>query len=113
VDVGDDLQPSNAELAWRLERIQDTLNGVIGRPEYLSDKQALDYRFTEVKGHIDDLRRVHADDVRELHARITEQAKTGVEHRYHWRTMLLTGVLPALATIAGIVATIIISRGGK
>jgi hypothetical protein len=110
--VGVSDEPSNAELAWRLGRIQDTLNGVIGRPEYLSDKQALDYRFTEIKGHIDDLRRVHGDDVRELHARITAQAEAGAQHRMHWRTLLWTGALPAAVAAASAFLSFLISHGG-
>lgn len=106
-------QPSNAELAWRLEKIDDKLNGVIGRPEYLSDKQGLDYRFAEVKGHIDDLRNVHAEDVRELHARITEQAQSGRDNKMLWRQVLIEGALPALVSLAGVLVTLWIARGGR
>jgi hypothetical protein len=105
-------EPSNAELAWRLQNIQQMLAGLIGRPEYDADQRAADRRFTELAADIEDVRRQHAEDVRVLHERITEQARNGVEHRMHWRSVILTGVLPALVTGTGILVTWLISRGG-
>lgn len=103
---------TTGELARRLDDIQRLLTGVVGHPEYAADKRGLDYRFGEVKADIEDLRRVHADDVRELHARISEQARAGVEHRMHWRSLLLTGVFPALMTGLGVLVAWLVAHGG-
>ena len=106
-----DDQPTNFELARRLEEIRQMLGGVVGHPEYAADKRALDYRLSSLSGElgderrdrvaaIDQERRERADAVKAVNDRIDEQARAGLENRRHWRELLWQGALPALATIA-------------
>lgn len=103
-------EPSNGELARRLDDIRHMLGSVVGHPEYAADKRALDYRLTDMGDEIaqerrdrvdaiDLERRERAEAVKAVNDRITEQATAGLEHRRHWRELLWQGALPALATI--------------
>lgn len=105
-------EPTNSELAWRLDRIQDTLVGLVGHPEYLADKRAADYRMAEIERRIAEEARERAADVEALHQRISDQAKAGAEHRMQWRSLLWTGALPALVTLIGVIVSIWIAHQG-
>ena len=40
------------------------------------------------------------------------QARNAGENRMHWRSLILTGVLPALVALIGVIVTIALSHGG-
>jgi hypothetical protein len=105
-------EPSNAELAWRLQRIQETLNGVVGRPEYDADKRSTDYRFSDLAHDLAEERRERTEAVKAIRELVEAQAKNAGESRMHWRSLILTGVLPALVALAGVIVTIALSHGG-
>jgi hypothetical protein len=117
-------EPTNGELARRLEEIRQMLGGVVGHPEYAADKRALDYRLSSLSGElgderrdrvaaIDQERRERSDAVKAVNDRITDQAKAGLEHRRHWRELMWQGALPALATIiVGLLALWAAHSGG-
>jgi hypothetical protein len=105
-------EPTNGELAWRLERISDMLAGVVGRPEYTADKRGIDHRLNDFDLRLSEERRERERAVKELGDRITAQAQAGIEHRMHWRTLLWTGLLPAVVAAIGVVAAIWINHGG-
>lgn len=116
--------PSNGELARRLDEIRGMLGSVVGHPEYAADKQGLDFRLGNLAGQIADERRdraaaiererdERAEAVKALNDRFTEQAKAGTEHRRHWRELLWQGALPAVATlIVGLLALWAAHSGG-
>lgn len=106
-----DDQPTNGELARRLEEIRQMLGGVVGHPEYAADKRALDYRLSSLSGElseerhdrvaaVEQERRERSEAIKAVNDRITSQVRDGVENRRHWRELLWQGALPALATIA-------------
>lgn len=116
-------EPTNGELERRLQDIQRMLSAVVGVPEYAADKRASDFRQSEVERDLAEERRERsaaisqeradrAEAIREVSQRMTEQAKAGLEHRMHWRGLLLTGVLPAVVALLGILVTLWISHHG-
>lgn len=105
-------EPSNAELAWRLQRIQDTLSGVVGRPEYDADKRSADYRFADLARDLAEERRERTEAVKAVRELVAAQARNAGENRMHWRSLILTGVLPALVALIGVIVTIALSHGG-
>jgi hypothetical protein len=110
--VGYDVQPSNGELARGIADLKAMVASLIGRAEYAAFQQGLEYRFSELTRLAEAERLARENDVKELTERLNNQAKTGAEHRMHWRSVILTGVLPALVTGLGILVTWIISHGG-
>jgi len=116
-------EPTNGELARRLEDIQRMLSGVVGHPEYEADKRGSDFRLSEVERDLAEERRERAaaigqeradraEAIREVNQRISDQAKAGAEHRMHWRELLLTGVLPAVVALVGVLVTILLNYHG-
>ena len=117
-------EPSNGELARRLDDIRQMLAAVVGHPEYAADKRALDYRMQGLEDQvteerhdrmraIEQERRERAEAVKAVNDRISEQARAGLEHRRHWRELLWQGALPALATLAaGLLALWLAHSGG-
>ena len=77
------------------------LAGLVLYPEYRESQRGIDRRFEELAADIEELRRQHEQTV-----------KASAEHRMQWRSVILTGVLPALVTALGILVTVIISHGG-
>lgn len=105
-------EPSNGELARRLDTIQGLVQGLIGRQEYLADQRATDRRIGVIEADVQRLDKELAETTRGLHDRIDEQAKSGVEHRRHWQELLFIGLLPSVVTALGILLTIWMN-GGK
>jgi hypothetical protein len=110
VVVGD--EPSNAELGRRLDDIQRMLASLVGRDVYLSDQRGTEYRLADLARDLEQERTDRASAIAAVSRRLDEQAKAGAEHRQHWRSLLLTGVLPAAVTLAGILVTLWISHHG-
>jgi hypothetical protein len=109
-------EPSNAELAWRLERIQDMLGGVVGRPEYISDKAGFDYRLQKNERTIAEARRELGQAIKDVKDQITKHEnkheERADENRINWRSLLLTGVLPAVVALLGVLATLYVKQHG-
>lgn len=105
-------EPTNWELARQLQDIKQMLGVVVGLPEYAADRRALDYRLDELRRDLQAERRERAEDVKAVNDRLDSQAKAGVEHRMHWRSLLWTGALPAFVALAGVLVTLWIAHSG-
>jgi hypothetical protein len=105
-------EPSNADLAWRLDQIARRLDDVIGRAEYTADRRGLDRELAELRRDLDEERRMRSEAIKATSERLDEQARSGAENRMHWRTLLWTGVIPALVALIGVAVTLLISHGG-
>jgi hypothetical protein len=105
-------EPSNGELAWRLDDMRKMLQDLVGRAEYSAHQQAIDLRFARLGDDVQDLRRTHETDVGKLHTRIDGQAATMAANRLSWRAIVYTGIIPALLVGAGILVQLWLS-GGK
>lgn len=108
--MGDEV--TTGELARRLEDIRQLLATLVGRDVYLSDKQGTEWRLNELARDLQRERDERAADVKAVNDRLDTQAKAGVEHRMHWRALVLTGVLPAVVALFGIIVTLWISHHG-
>ena len=67
-------EPTNGELAWRLEQIRITLADLIGRREYDLATRELDLRFGELQRQLGEQRRDTDEEIRQVHQRITDEA---------------------------------------
>ena len=94
-------EPSNSELARRLDDIQRMVAGLVVYPEYRESQRGIDRRFAELAQDIEELRRQQAEHV-----------KATADHRMQWRSLILTGVLPALVAAIGILVTVLLYHGG-
>lgn len=103
---------STGELARRLDTIQITLAGLVGRAEYAADLRATEHRMSELAADIEDARRQHAEDIRAVHQRITDGARDAKDHTMSWRNALYVGVLPALVVLLSILAQIWLAHPG-
>jgi hypothetical protein len=121
VVVADDV--TTGELARSIGELKSMVGGLISRHEYAADQRAVGYRFSEFATDIQDLRNQHNDDVKALHDRITDQGKAfneqiakdrqrAEDNRVNWRGHLLTGVIPALVALAGVLVTIYVKQHG-
>ena len=108
--MADDV--TTGELARRLADIQQSLATLIGRDMYLSDKQGTEWRLGELARDLEQERRERAGDVSALNARLDEQVKAAGESRGRWHDRLVTGVLPALVALLGVLVTLWINHGG-
>lgn len=115
--------PSNWELARRLDDIHRMLAGVVGHPEYAADKRAVDFRLAELERDLAEERRERAAAieteraardaaVRAVGKRLDDQAKADGESRGRWHDRLWTGALPAVVALLGVLVTLWISHHG-
>lgn len=106
-------EPSNAELGRRLDDIQRMVASLVGRDVYQSDQRGTEYRLAGLARDLDQERKDRAEGDQVLSGRLDGQAKAVAEHRMHWRSLLWTGVLPALATLTvGLLALWAAHSGG-
>lgn len=106
-----DAEPSNAELARRLNDIAVLLQQVVGRPEYTADQRHSEHRFTEIERDIADVRRMHGEDVKDVNKRIDDVTKSSGSNL---RQALYNGLLPAIFLVVGLLVTILLAfKGGK
>ena len=105
-------EPTNGELARGIADLKAMLTAVVSRAEYEAWKDGQGYRLAELARRDDEERAAREADVRELHARLDEQARAVSNSRQHWRSLIWTGALPAMATILAAVLTYLITRGG-
>jgi hypothetical protein len=110
VDVPD--EPSNGELGRGIDRLTTMLTSLVGRAEYNAHQEGIDRRFADLGTIIQEVRQVHADDVRELHQRIGNHEKSETSNRQSWRSILYTGIVPAVLVAVGILVQWIIAHGG-
>jgi hypothetical protein len=103
-------EPTNWELSRRLQDIQQMLAGVVGHPEYAADRQANEYRLSELQRQVEAERRQRAEELKAVNDRVDKQAEAGVEHRQHWRTLLWTGALPATVALIGVIVALLIAH---
>ena len=106
-------EPSNTELARRLDDQYRLLQALIGRNEYTADQRANDHRFAEVAADLADVRHQHAEDTRVLHERISTGAQSHVNHQRHWQQLIFTGLIPALVAVVAILAELWVNQGGS
>lgn len=107
-----DEQPTNGELAWRLEQIRLNIVELVGRREYDLAQRELDRRFAELQRQLAEQRRDTDEEIRAVHQRITDEAKRAAEHKASWRTIVYTGLIPACVVFLSIIAQIWLAKGG-
>lgn len=91
-------EPSNAELAWRLEAIQRQLAELVGRPEYQARLESAERRFGEL-----------GTDVVHLGTRIDEHEHSHATSSLSWRAIIYTAIPSALMVLVGIAVQIWLS----
>lgn len=105
-------EPTNRELAWRLDQIQSTLSGAVGRLEYIADKRGTDQRLDTLERGISEAKRSGFEAIGRVNARMDEHEKSHKAAGVRWQTLLWTGVLPVLVAAIGVLATLYLSHGG-
>jgi hypothetical protein len=104
--------PSNWELARRLDDIHRLLGGLVGDREYKADQRGTERRLAGLEDDLAEERRERAEAVRAVRELVETQAKRAAEGRMSWRSALWTGLLPALVAAIGVIVTVLLSHGG-
>jgi hypothetical protein len=97
-------EPSNSELAWRLEAIQRSVGELVGRPEYTARQEAAERRFSDLAADVAALERRHDDDIAKIHRRIDDHERDHKDSHHSWRNAIYVGIVPALVAAAAILA---------
>jgi hypothetical protein len=106
-------EPTNGELARRLDDIYRTLQGSIGQPQYVADQRRIDDRLEDLRRGDAEERRDREAAVRAVHQRITDELASAANNKLSWRTILYTGVIPALIVLLSILVQIWLHGGTK
>lgn len=115
-------EPSNTELAWRLDQITVLVQGLVSRNEYNTQLAHNEHRFTELERDIEQEKsaretgigaertaREKADEV----LRDRQDAAT-TSNSSNFRQAIYNGFLPGIICALGLLVTILLtSRGGK
>lgn len=91
-------EPSNTELAWRLEEIRRLHSELVSRAEYSARLEAAEHRFGEI-----------AADVQALGRRLDDHERIERENRMGWRTILYTSVPATVVAVAAILVQVWLS----
>ena len=108
-------EPSNAELARRMDRIevllQDLSLRLVSSDVYNRDQRETERRFAELERELAEERLARKEDVKDLRGRMDERDKTGGSN---FRQGIYSGVIPALLVLAGILVQVFLAlRGGR
>jgi hypothetical protein len=103
---------SNRELAGRFDDLRTSIRELVGRLEYEAYQRDLDHRLDSLAAGLGATRAQHDRDIAAVHQRITDEARDAKEHRLSWRTVIFTGVVPALVVALSIVAQIWLAHSG-
>lgn len=101
-------EPSNAELAWRLEAIQREL---VSRSEYAARLEGAEHRFTDLAADVDRLDRKHDDDITRVHQRLDGHEQAHAASHLSWRQIVWPMLGAGVASAAAIVVQLISSGG--
>lgn len=98
-----DLRAEIQQLGQRISDINahgtyGSAQAMIGRAEYVTAQQGINDRFEALHHRIDETRRELSEDIKA----VREDAKAAVASRQSWRTIVYTGLVPALVVLAGI-----------
>jgi hypothetical protein len=108
--VADDI--SNRELAGRMDDLRISVRELVGRPEYTAYQRDIEHRLGGLSRDLAALRERHDRDVREVSGRLDKAAEDAKEHRLSLRTVIYTGLLPALVVLLGILVQIWLAHQG-
>jgi hypothetical protein len=101
-------EPSNAELAWRLEAIQREL---VSRSEYAARLEAAEHRFADLGGDVSRLDRRHDEDMVRVHQRLDDHEKAHAANGMSWR-QIIWPMLGAFVASAAAIAVQLVTSGG-
>lgn len=115
--MADAFEPSNAELARRLDGITVLLQQVVGRPEYAADQRHTEHRITEVERDVSDVRQALNDAVKTILERMERHEEDhklrDKEKTAGWKQFLYSGIAPFAVGVLLIVVGAWMSKGGK
>jgi hypothetical protein len=117
-------EPTNGELGRRLDDILRNVQSLVSQAQYGADQRRIDEQVAAVRRELTDARRELTEDVagvrhdadeslRQVHQRITDEAKRAAESRQSWRTILYTGLIPALVVFLSILVQIWLHGSAK
>ena len=106
-------EPTNGELARRQDEILRALAGLIGQPQYIADQRRYDDRFDTLRRDLAEERRDREESERQVHQRITDEMKRQADSKLSWRTIIYTGLVPALVVLISILVEVWMHGGGK
>lgn len=112
-------EPSNGELARRLDDISRLLQGMVSQGQYNAELRLAEHRFTEIERDIEDVRKTHADDIKEVLRRLDDANKDilrnleqGTKERTsNWRQALYGALIPSILFLASILIQIMQAKG--
>lgn len=94
-------EPSNGDLAWRLEMVQRTLSDLVSRAEYTARLEAAERRFADIVA-----------ELAKTNKRLDEHEQNHREDRRSWREILWPMLGAAVASGLGYVLTQLLGSGG-
>jgi hypothetical protein len=103
-------EPTNGELARRLDGIGQSLHDLVQRGEYAEYQRGIDHRYSEASHDIEELRLRQQKSEAEIRAWVAEELSK-INARDQWRITLMVSILPTLAAILGILVTIWLRKG--
>jgi hypothetical protein len=99
-------EPTNGELGRRLDDITRSVQRLVSQAQYAADQRRIDDQVAAVRRELTDARRDLGEELAQIHQRITDEAKRAAESRQSWRTILYTGLIPALVVLLSIIVQI-------
>jgi hypothetical protein len=122
-------EPSNGELARRLDDIARILLGLVSRAEYTADQRHTEHRFAELEHDIAEKRRGHDEDMREMRVELTKlrdetkdvREKVGEKlaerdrsSSVNFRQAIYNGIVPGIFLVITLLVTVFLAfKGGK
>jgi hypothetical protein len=103
-------EPSNGELAWRLDQITVLVRDLVSRSEYTTDQRHIERRFTELDRDITEERQAREIAVKETKDQL---ASATTQSGTNWRQAIYSGLIPGILFLVGMLITISQTRGGK
>lgn len=103
---------TTGELGRRLTEIQQRLDAYVGRLEYDAELRGMGRQLGDLERALAEERRDREQELRDMRQQLKDQAQAASEARLSWRSVLWTGLLPALMVVAGIIVQIMLARSG-
>jgi hypothetical protein len=105
-------EPTNGELARRLDSLVALVKDLIGQREYQEFQRSVERRLGVQDRRFAEVRSDAEAEYRELRQEMDESDRRAEQRHLSWRTIIYTGLVPALVAAAAILVNVWLNHGG-